>query len=194
RASNAAPARNTGAINAKPDDTERRPMIDIVHYRFEPGPLGIVLLASRGGALVRLDLIDDERDVAIRRDWRPDDGRLEHAAVQLREYFNGERTTFDLDLSLEGTPFQQKVWAALREIPYGETISYGDLAARLGRPGAARAVGNANGRNPVAIIVPCHRVIAAGGGLGGYSAGLERKRFLLDLEARVRAGRIAIAA
>jgi len=169
-------------------------MIDIVHYRFEPGPLGIVLLASRGGALVRLDLIDDERDVAIRRDWRPDDGRLEHAAVQLREYFNGERTTFDLDLSLEGTPFQQKVWAALREIPYGETISYGDLAARLGRPGAARAVGNANGRNPVAIIVPCHRVIAAGGGLGGYSAGLERKRFLLDLEARVRAGRIAIAA
>jgi methylated-DNA-[protein]-cysteine S-methyltransferase len=101
---------------------------------------------------------------------------------QLAEYFEGRRTDFDLPLDLSGTPFQLRVWAELQRIPYGETISYSELAARVGSPGAFRAVGAANGRNPVPIIVPCHRVIAADGALQGFGAGLEAKRILLDLE------------
>jgi len=102
---------------------------------------------------------------------------------QLERYFAGERVEFDIPLSLEGTPFQRRAWAALREIPYGETISYGEQAARLGSPGASRAVGLANGRNPIAIVVPCHRVIGADGRLTGYGGGLERKAWLLRHEA-----------
>jgi methylated-DNA-[protein]-cysteine S-methyltransferase len=104
------------------------------------------------------------------------------ACGQLREYFEGRRMRFDLPLDLRGTRFQHRVWEALRAIPYGETRSYAAVAAQVGKPRAVRAVGGANAANPVAIIVPCHRVIAAGGGLGGYGFGLERKRFLLDLE------------
>ncbi|GAA4102829.1 methylated-DNA--[protein]-cysteine S-methyltransferase [Actinomadura miaoliensis] len=105
-------------------------------------------------------------------------------AEQLKAYFAGELTTFDLPLALHGTPFQLRVWAALQEIPYGETISYGELAQEIGKPTAARAVGLANGRNPISIIVPCHRVIGSTGSLTGYGGGLERKRFLLDFERR----------
>jgi len=101
---------------------------------------------------------------------------------QLTEYFAGERTKFDLPLAMAGTPFQRTVWAALRDIPYGETISYGQLADRIGRPTASRAVGLANGRNPVSIIVPCHRVVGATGDLTGYGGGIERKRALLAFE------------
>ncbi len=101
---------------------------------------------------------------------------------QLDEYFAGERTEFDVTLRLEGTEFQRRVWAGLLEIPYGETISYGELATRIGQPTASRAVGLANGRNPVGIIVPCHRVIGSTGALTGYGGGLDRKRALLDLE------------
>lgn len=104
------------------------------------------------------------------------------AARQLDAYFAGELTSFDLPLALAGTPFQRRVWAALREIPYGQTVTYGQLAARLGSPAASRAVGLANGKNPVSIVVPCHRVIGSDGSLTGYGGGLERKRFLLDLE------------
>jgi len=104
------------------------------------------------------------------------------AAEQFRQYFAGERTTFDLELALVGTPFQQRVWSALREIPFGDTASYGELAARIGQPTASRAVGLANGRNPIAIVVPCHRVIGAAGRLIGYAGGLDRKRWLLDHE------------
>jgi methylated-DNA-[protein]-cysteine S-methyltransferase len=107
------------------------------------------------------------------------------AARQLREYFDGERTEFDLPLALDGTAFQCRVWAALRAIPYGRTVTYGQLADRLGQPSASRAVGLANGKNPVSIIVPCHRVVGAGGGLTGYGGGIERKRYLLDHEQRV---------
>jgi O-6-methylguanine DNA methyltransferase len=107
---------------------------------------------------------------------------LGEAARQLGEYFAGVRRAFDLPLDLRGTPFQLRVWNALLRIPYGETRTYGQLAAALGQPGAARAVGAANGANPVGIIVPCHRVVAAGGGLGGFGGGLDRKRFLLALE------------
>ncbi len=112
---------------------------------------------------------------------------LREAARQLREYFAGERTSFDLPLAAEGTPFQRKVWDALRAIPYGETTSYGALAAKLGRPDACRAVGLANGRNPISIVVPCHRVVGASGALTGYGGGIERKRFLLELEHRAGA-------
>ncbi|PSL54103.1 methylated-DNA-[protein]-cysteine S-methyltransferase [Saccharothrix carnea] len=102
--------------------------------------------------------------------------------TQLAEYFAGTRTDFDLPLDPIGTPFQRTVWRALAEIPYGETVTYGELAQRLGRPSAARAVGLANGRNPIAIILPCHRVVGANGDLTGYGGGLARKRRLLDLE------------
>jgi methylated-DNA-[protein]-cysteine S-methyltransferase len=104
------------------------------------------------------------------------------ASRQLAEYFAGRRTSFDLPLDITGTPFQLRVWAELQRIPYGETISYSELAKRIGSPKAVRAVGAASGRNPVPIIVPCHRVIASNGGLQGFGGGLEAKRLLLDLE------------
>jgi O-6-methylguanine DNA methyltransferase len=118
-------------------------------------------------------------------EWRRDDGHslIRETARQLEVYFKGELTRFDIPLDLRGTPFQLKVWQALRRIPYGETRSYGELARAVGKPKACRAVGGANGRNPVGIIVPCHRVIAASGGLGGFGCGLAYKRKLLDLEA-----------
>ena len=114
-----------------------------------------------------------------------DDDSLAPVATQLADYFAGERTRFDLALAPHGTPFQQKVWLALRDIPYGATTTYGALAAELGQPTASRAVGLANGRNPLAVIVPCHRVIGANGALTGFGGGLPRKRWLLDHERRV---------
>lgn len=115
-----------------------------------------------------------------------DEPVLAEAAGQLREYFAGERREFQLPLAPVGTDFQQRVWRALTEIPYGVTESYGDLARRIGAgPSASRAVGLANGRNPISIVVPCHRVIGASGSLTGYGGGLERKQFLLALERRV---------
>ncbi|MDR3418176.1 MAG: methylated-DNA--[protein]-cysteine S-methyltransferase [Nevskia sp.] len=107
---------------------------------------------------------------------------LREAQEQLRAYFAGELQTFDLPLLLQGTAFQQRVWQELRDITYGETISYRELAARVGQPKASRAVGLANGRNPISIVVPCHRVIGADGSLTGYGGGLPRKRWLLDHE------------
>jgi methylated-DNA-[protein]-cysteine S-methyltransferase len=106
---------------------------------------------------------------------------LEQAALQLEEYFAGERTVFDVPMALDGTPFQREVWGELTRIPYGQTISYGELARRVGRPKGPRAVGQANGRNPIPIIVPCHRVVA-GNGLGGYGGGRPVKRALLAVE------------
>jgi len=107
---------------------------------------------------------------------------LDEAAWQLGEYFDGERTAFELPLDLEGTPFQRRAWLALAEIPYGETVSYAAQAARLGRPDAVRAVGAANGRNPVPIVLPCHRVVGSDGSLTGFGGGLDLKRALLDHE------------
>jgi len=106
------------------------------------------------------------------------------AARQLNEYFDGRREVFDLDVALPGTAFQQDVWTALAEIPFGETVSYAELAQMVGRPRAYRAVGQANGANPLAIVLPCHRVLASGGGIGGYGGGIDTKRALLELEAR----------
>jgi methylated-DNA-[protein]-cysteine S-methyltransferase len=152
-----------------------------VHTRID-SPVGRLTLVASEGGLCGLFMTDQRRCPSAeklgRRDWRPFPAVID----QLRAYFAGELTTFDMPLAAVGTPFQRSVWAALRRIPYGETRSYGQLALTLGRPEAARAVGAANGANPLGIIVPCHRVVGADGSLTGYGGGLERKRFLLELE------------
>ena len=147
-------------------------------------PLGPLLLTAdeKGISGVIMDADIDER-TAPSAGWVEDPAHFEEARRQLEEYFAGQRTEFDLPLSAAGTPFQREVWAALQTIPYGEVRSYSEIAAQIGRPGASRAVGLANGRNPIAVIVPCHRVIGASGALTGYGGGLPRKRLLLDLEA-----------
>jgi methylated-DNA-[protein]-cysteine S-methyltransferase len=154
-------------------------------YTTIDSPIGELLLVGDGSALHRLSMQGGRRPVAIDPDWERDDDAFEDVRRQLGEYFGGTRREFDLPLSLAGNGFESRVWDALQGIGYGETVSYGEIAARIGEPGAARAVGLANGRNPIAVIVPCHRVIGADGSLTGYGGGLERKRLLLDLEAGV---------
>jgi methylated-DNA-[protein]-cysteine S-methyltransferase len=144
-------------------------------------PVGPLRLQARDGALVGLELN------AQPGPEQRDDPVLAEAVDQLTAYFAGERTSFELPLALHGNAFEQRVWAALRTIPYGETTSYGDIARRIGAPTAARAVGLANGRNPIAIVVPCHRVIGANGKLVGFGGGLPMKRALLDLEQGIAA-------
>lgn len=156
-----------------------------MQYTTLDSPIGELLLVGDGHALHRLSMQSAARPVAIDPHWRRGDHSFASAAEQLAEYFDGSRHSFELELALNGSPFELKVWNALLEIPYGETVSYSQIAAALGQPSAARAVGLANGRNPVAVIVPCHRVIGADGTLTGYGGGLERKRLLLDLEAGV---------
>jgi methylated-DNA-[protein]-cysteine S-methyltransferase len=119
---------------------------------------------------------------APRPNWRRDDAALEPAARQLAAYFAGERTSFDMPLDLHGTEFQRRVWQALLAIPFGETTSYGEIARRIGAPSAVRAVGGAVGRNPISIVVPCHRVVGSNGSLTGFGGGLDRKRWLLSHE------------
>jgi methylated-DNA-[protein]-cysteine S-methyltransferase len=153
-------------------------------YTVVDSPIGEILLTAEDGALTRLYMSPFHLDSA----WEPDPDALAEPVRQLAEYFAGERTEFELELRPHGTAFQQAVWAKLLEIPYGETTSYGALALELGDPRKVRAVGLANGRNPISIVVPCHRVIGADGSLTGYGGGLERKRHLLDLEAEVAAG------
>jgi methylated-DNA-[protein]-cysteine S-methyltransferase len=154
-------------------------------------PLGPLLLVAENGALTMLWM-----SPLPRRDDTPlqaaDRAVLDETAAQLDRYFAGGLTAFDLPLDLRGTPFQRRVWSALQEIPFGETTSYGELAAALGKPGSARAVGLANGQNPVSIIVPCHRVIGSNGKLTGYGGGLDRKAWLLDHEARNGPGQLAL--
>lgn len=147
-------------------------------------PCGPLTLVARDGALAGL-YMTAQRHRPAQETFGPRDDDLpafDEAARQLDAYFAGDRTRFDLDLALAGTPFQQRVWQALCEIPYGETVSYGELAVSLGLPNASRAVGLANGKNPVGIIVPCHRVIGANGSMTGYGGGLDRKRWLLGFE------------
>jgi methylated-DNA-[protein]-cysteine S-methyltransferase len=148
-------------------------------------PIGPLTLVAVDGALTGL-YMDRQRyrpgtETFGERDHTP----FAQAIEQLEEYFAGRLTEFDLPLAFVGTPFQRLVWDALRQVPYGQTVSYGQLADRLGRPTAARAVGLANGHNPISIIVPCHRVVGAKGDLTGYGGGLERKRHLLDFERNV---------
>jgi methylated-DNA-[protein]-cysteine S-methyltransferase len=156
-------------------------------YTTLPSPIGHLLLAGDGDALEALHMQDGPRPTRPKPDWTRDDDAFAPIRAQLDEYFAGARRRFDLILDPLGNPFELTVWEALQQIPYGETQSYGELAARIGHPDAARAVGSANARNPIAVIVPCHRVIGADGGLTGYGGGLERKRLLLDLEAGVLA-------
>jgi methylated-DNA-[protein]-cysteine S-methyltransferase len=149
-------------------------------------PLGTLTLVGDGRALTGLYMTEHRHRPPLPGGAVRDDGALAAAAAQITEYLAGERRAFDLELAPAGTPFQHEVWDALRAIPYGETVTYGELARRVGRPGASRAVGLANGRNPISIVVPCHRVVGADGTLTGYGGGLERKRALLALESRRR--------
>lgn len=155
----------------------------MIHYRTIESPIGPLALAGPGRVLTNLRMLDQTHE-PNRTDWVPDDRAFPDAVEQLDAYFAGERTDFDLELGLAGSEFQQRVWQALLTIPYGETRSYGQVAQQIGANGSARAVGLANGRNPIAIIVPCHRVIGATGSLTGYGGGLDRKRSLLELERR----------
>lgn len=153
-----------------------------LHYRTVDSPVGPLTLAGLGSTLHHLRMTGQTHE-PDRSGWRPAAADAFGDAVeQLRAYFAGELTEFDLDLEPVGTEFQRRVWTALRTIPYGETRSYGQIAEQIGSPGASRAVGLANGRNPIGIIVPCHRVIGSSGGLTGYGGGLDRKRALLALE------------
>jgi methylated-DNA-[protein]-cysteine S-methyltransferase len=148
-------------------------------YTVVPSPVGDLVLTAAGDAL---DRIGFAARTPVDPAWRRDDPAFAEAARQLAEYFAGDRRAFDLPLAPAGTPFQRQVWAALTTLPYGATTSYAGLAERLGRPGSARAVGAANGANPLAIVVPCHRVVGADGTLTGYAGGLAAKRALLALE------------
>jgi methylated-DNA-[protein]-cysteine S-methyltransferase len=147
-------------------------------------PIGTLLLTGDGGVLggVYMERHRHGPEPEVRSGQR-DDPAFKAAREQLEAYFAGQLTVFDLPLAPQGTEFQQRVWMALRDIPYGETISYAELARRIGKPLAVRAVGGANGRNPISIIVPCHRVIGADGSLTGFGGGIERKRWLLRHEA-----------
>ena len=145
-------------------------------------PVGPLTLVAEDDALAGLYMTGQRHRPAEESFGPPDDTPFGKVVTQLEEYFAGNRTEFDLPLQLSGTQFQRTVWAALCEIPYGTTISYGELADRIGKPAASRAVGLANGKNPVGIVVPCHRVVGANGSLTGYGGGLDRKRQLLDFE------------
>ncbi|HVE62203.1 MAG TPA: methylated-DNA--[protein]-cysteine S-methyltransferase [Mycobacteriales bacterium] len=154
-------------------------------YTVLPSPIGRILLtADEDGALTGLRMEPHDIDPG----WISAPGVFAEVTAQLTAYFAGELREFDVAIAPRGTDFQQRVWAALREIPYGETSTYGALAVKVGRPTAARAVGMANGRNPISLIVPCHRVIGANGKLVGFGGGVDRKRLLLDLESSGKPG------
>jgi methylated-DNA-[protein]-cysteine S-methyltransferase len=148
-------------------------------------PIGelTITITAKGGVLTGVHMHEQRHFPAIPASVQRDDAALAPIVEQLQAYFAGDLTDFDLPMAAHGTEFQRRVWAALCDIPYGETISYGELARRVGNPKASRAVGLANGRNPIAIVIPCHRVIGADGSLTGYGGGLERKVWLLEHEA-----------
>ena len=147
-------------------------------------PLGTVLATAAGGLLTSVNFVDAKYTPEIARDWKedPDSSPLKDCARQLRDYFDGKRQCFDLPVAPEGTPFQKRVWQEIARIPFGATITYAQLAARAGAPGSARAAGAATGRNPIAVVVPCHRIVGTDGSLTGYAGGLERKTKLLEIE------------
>ena len=153
-------------------------------YAVVPSPVGPLLLSGDEDVLTGLRFADAPPP-GSRSHWRRDDARFRDEADQLAEYFAGDRTGFDIPMRLDGAAFDRRVWDALRAIPHGTTTTYGALAALIGEAGQARAVGSANARNPISIVVPCHRVIGAGGKLVGYGGGLERKRALLAHEGAI---------
>jgi len=150
-------------------------------YRYHPSPTGPLFIAGDEQGL-RMLYMDNHRHWTPEEHWREAGGQLDAVCRQLDEYFEGKREQFDLPLAPRGTPFQQQVWQALQRIPYGRTWSYAELAEHIHNPKAIRAVGTANGANPISIIIPCHRVIGSNGTLTGYAGGLERKQLLLQLE------------
>ena len=153
-----------------------------MNYRYIPSPIGEILIAGDGEGLKYVGFPSGKGRLEPEDSWQQDTSGFPEVKVQLDEYFAGTRTRFDLKLAPHGTAFQLAVLRALQEIPYGETRSYQDIARRIGKPKSVRAVGAANGRNPLPIIIPCHRVIGADGSLTGFGGGLPTKRFLLDLE------------
>ena len=155
-------------------------------YTTFDSPIGELLAVGDGSALSGLHMQEGRTAKAVHGDWKAAEEPFAGLRSQLDEYFAGGRQSFELALEMRGNSFDQRVWRALQGIPYGETVSYGEIARRIGEPAASRAVGVANARNPIAVIVPCHRVIGADGSLTGYGGGLERKRLLLDLEAGVQ--------
>ena len=154
----------------------------MMEYCYMTSPIGDLLLAGDDTGLRRIGFPGGKGRVTPGQDWRERRDGFVQARRQLLEYFAGERRTFELALEPDGTPFQLSVLEALLKIPYGDTASYQDIAANIGRPRAVRAVGAANGRNPLPIVIPCHRVIGANGSLTGFGGGLDTKRYLLDLE------------
>src|SRR5262249_30585646 len=166
---------------------ENEKMDSRIFFTSLDSPVGELFLTSNGEAITELFMEKHKGGPKPINEWRRDDDLFREAADQLRAYFDGELTAFDLHLAASGARFQQGVWAELRKIPYGSTVSYGELARRLGNPNASRAVGSANGSNPISIIIPCHRVIGSNGKLTGYGGGIERKKFLLEFEAKTRA-------
>jgi methylated-DNA-[protein]-cysteine S-methyltransferase len=159
-------------------------MNEIVRWCRIETPLGTVRIVARGEAIAGIWFDGQKYDAVPDAAWHesPNDPLLRDAARQLREYFAGRRERFDLALAPQGTAFQKSVWREIAKVPAGRTASYGDLARRIGRPSAARAVGAAVGRNPLSVAVPCHRIVGSDGSLTGYAGGLERKRALLALE------------
>ncbi|HEY2216444.1 MAG TPA: methylated-DNA--[protein]-cysteine S-methyltransferase [Solirubrobacteraceae bacterium] len=155
-----------------------------LQYTTCDSPLGELLLLGDEDALHGLHMQDGPRPKLLAPAWERTAAPFRRALQQLDEYFDGKRVSFGLALAMGGTPFERQVWNELQAIPYGATVSYGELARRIGRPTGPRAVGLANGRNPISVIVPCHRVIGANGSLTGYGGGLQRKRALLELERR----------
>lgn len=170
--------------DATADPATRRPEADAILTATVPSPIGPLTLTAVGGRLTGLLMAGQAHGPRDRSGWVEDPDALAGVARQLRAYFAGERRMFDVALDLRGTPFQQRVWAEILRIPFGETRSYSQVAAAAGSPGASRAVGLATGRNPVAVIVPCHRVVGADGNLTGFGGGLARKSWLLALERR----------
>lgn len=156
--------------------------LDMVRFTHLPTPLGDLLATDLGHGLASLTFPDQRGAAPVGAGWRRDPGPFGDVAAAVDAYFAGEEVAFDLPLDLRGTELQRQVWETLLACPYGRTTTYGEVAQQVGRPTAVRAVGGAIGRNPVAIIVPCHRVIASNGSLTGYAAGMERKRHLLALE------------
>jgi len=153
-----------------------------------PSPIGDLILVGEAGTLREIRFTAGSRPQSAPADADEDPGPFEAVARQLREYFAGERREFDVPLALEGTPFQRRVWDALLDVGYGRTATYADIARAIGQPKAVRAVGLANGRNPIPIIVPCHRIIGSDGTLTGYGGGLPIKRKLLELEGVIPGG------
>jgi len=153
-----------------------------VYYDYLDSPVGRLLLVLDGQGLRRVHFENSRHAFRLDEEWQRGPGALHEARAQLKAYFAGKLKTFDLPLAPQGTEFQQQVWLELLRIPYGATTSYGDIARRIGDVTASRAVGAANGQNPLAIVVPCHRLIGANGSLTGYGGGLSTKRFLLNLE------------